>query len=139
MTPAFVVDSSLAMAWCFADEATPETQALLLRMETEAAAVPSWWFLEITNVLYLTEKKKRITSVQVAEFIALLEGFDLSIQDDGPSRAFSTLLPLCRSHELTSYDALYLDLAMSRQLPLATLDEALRKAAIKAGVPLLGK
>ena len=110
MEPNFVVDSSIALAWCFQDEATPATRALLHRMGGETAVVPAWWFLELTNVLALAERKRRITPVKVAEFIALIEGFDLEIDEEGSRRSFTHLLPLCRSHHLTSYDALYLDL-----------------------------
>jgi predicted nucleic acid-binding protein len=61
------------------------------------------------------------------------------VDSEAPQRAFSHLLPLCRTHKLTSYDAIYLELAVRRRLPLATLDVALRKAAKKLGVKLLGK
>jgi predicted nucleic acid-binding protein len=135
----FVIDSSMAMAWCFQDEATPTTKRLLDRMGTEAAAVPAWWYLEITNVLVLAERKKRITAAKVAQFIAMVESFDLEVDDQAPGRAFAHLLPLCRIHELTSYDAAYLDLALRRQLPLASLDDDLRNAAKALGVKVLGK
>lgn len=139
MRASFVVDSSMAMAWCFEDEATPATNRLFDRMGAEAAAVPAWWYLEITNVLALAERRKRITSAQVAQFIALIESLDLEVDDQAASRAFAHLLPLCRSHGLTSYDAAYLDLALRRQLPLASLDDDLRAAAKAAGVKVLGK
>lgn len=138
MKPAFVVDASVALACCFEDEATPATRYLLDRMCEETAVVPSWWYVEITNVLALAECKHRITPAQTAEFIALIEGFDLDVDDHAPGRAFSGLLPLCRTCHLTSYDAIYLDLAIRRHVPLATLDEPLRKAARKMGVKVLG-
>jgi predicted nucleic acid-binding protein len=59
------------------------------------------------------------------------------VDDEGPAKAFAELLPLCRAHHLTSYDAVYLELAMRAQLPLATLDVDLAKAAKKSGVKLL--
>ena len=61
MNPAFVLDCSVAMAWLFKDEATPKTAELLNRLATEIALVPAWWFVEITNVLALAERKGRIT------------------------------------------------------------------------------
>lgn len=137
MNPAFVVDSSVALAWCFEDEATAATRQLLNRMANEAAAVPAWWYIEISNVLALAERKGRITPVKVAEFIALIASLDLEIDVEAPSRAFTHLLPLCRTYHLTSYDAIYLDLAVRRRLPIATLDEPLRKAAKKIGIKVL--
>ena len=70
MKTSFVLDSSVALAWCFPEEATAETQELLDRMAAESAAVPAWWFIELTNVLYLAEKKKRprqiVASIQIS-------------------------------------------------------------------------
>ncbi len=139
MTAALVVDCSVAMAWLFSDEATTHTAKLLERLEVEAALVPAWWFLEITNVLAFAERKGRITAMETEHLIAELLKLDIEVDADSPERAFDHLLPLCRAHQLTSYDAMYLDLAVRRQLPLATLDEPLRKAAKKMGVKLLGR
>jgi len=138
MSAAFVVDCSLAMAWLFQDEATPKTTALLNRLVSETALVPAWWSIEITNLLSIAERKGRITVRQSDAFIADLSKLGIEWDNEAPDRAFTHLLPLCRTHRLTSYDSIYLDLAMRRSLPLATLDEDLRKAARKVGVDLLG-
>ena len=73
----FIVDCSIALAWCFPDEETPATKILLDRMNDEAAVVPALWFIEITNVLALSEKKGRIDRARVAEFIALAVWFSI--------------------------------------------------------------
>jgi predicted nucleic acid-binding protein len=138
MSAAFVVDCSVAMAWLFHDEATPKTAALLNRLATETALVPGWWFIEITNVLAMTERRGRITPTQSDAFIADLGKLGIERDDEAPDRAFTHLLALCRTNRLTGYDAVYLDLAVRRNLPLATLDEDLRKSAKKLGVRLLG-
>ena len=138
MNATFVVDCSIAMAWLFNDEATPKTDALLTRLTAEAALVPAWWFIEITNVLAMAERKGRITPAQSDAFIADLGKLGIERDDEAPRRAFTFLLTLCRRHRLTSYDAIYLDLAVRRNLPLATLDDDLRKAAKKLGIRLLG-
>jgi predicted nucleic acid-binding protein len=139
MSAALVVDCSVAMAWLFPDEATLQTAKLLERLGTETALVPGWWFLEMANVLAVAERKGRITVAQSSQFIGELSKLDIESESDPAERAFDHILPLCRTHRLTSYDALYLDLAVRRGLPLATLDESLRKAAKKLGVKLLGK
>ena len=138
MSAALVVDCSIAMAWLFHDEATPKTVALLNRLATETALVPAWWFVEITNVLAMAERKGRITPSQSDAFIADLSKLAIERDDEATNRAFTHLLALCRTHRVTSYDAIYLDLAIRRSLPLATLDEDLRKAAKKLGIGLLG-
>jgi len=138
VSAAFVVDCSVAMAWLFHDEATTKTEALLNRLTTETALVPAWWFIEIANVLTIAERKGRISPAQSDAFIADLSKLGIERDDEAPARAFTHLLALCRSHRLTSYDAIYLDLAIRRSLPLATLDDDLRKTAKKLGVALLG-
>lgn len=139
MTPSFVVDASVAMTWLFKDEITPATQKLLKDVSDNVALVPAWWFIEIANALVVAERKGRVGATEIADFIAVVESARIETDNEGPPRAFTHLLPLCRAHQLTSYDAVYLDLAVRRQLPLATLDEPLRKAARKLGVKLLGK
>ena len=138
MSAAFVLDCSIAMTWLFREEATPNTMALLGRLAYETALVPGLWFIEVTNVLALAERKKRITPAQSDAFIADMGKLGIERDDEAPGRAFTNLLPLCRTHRLTCYDAIYLELALRRDLPLATLDDDLRKTAKKLGVRLLG-
>ena len=138
MSASFVLDCSIAMAWLFHDEATQKTSALLNRLAVETALVPAWWFIEVTNVLAMAERRGRITSAQSDAFIADLGKLAFERDDEAPGRAFTHLLPLCRTHRLTSYDAVYVDLAIRRRLPLATLDDDLRKTARKLGIGVLG-
>lgn len=137
MNAAFVLDCSLAMSWLFRDEATPKTAALLGRLATETAVVPGWWFIELVNVVAMAERSGRITTAQSEAFIASMESLGIEKDDEAPGRAFTHLLPLCRAHRLTSYDTVYLDLAMRRKLALATLDSDLRDTARKLGIQVL--
>ena len=139
MTATLIIDCSITMAWCFSDESTAKTSKILDRMIDETALVPSLWFLEVANVLAMAEKKKRISRAQSAEFLSLLGTFEVEVDDEFVGRAFSHFLPICRDRDLTSYDATYLDLAVRRSLPLASLDDNLRRAGKSLGVPLLGK
>lgn len=137
MTAGFVIDCSVAMAWLFQDEATPRTSALLKRLAIETAIVPGWWFIEVANVLAMAERKGRISATQSDAFARDISALRIERDDGAPDRAFHQILALCRSHRLTSYDAIYLDLALRSSLPLATLDEDLRKAAKKLQVDVL--
>ena len=49
----FVLDASYALTWCFADRATPNTDAALRRLESHAdtATVPWVWQVEVANAL----------------------------------------------------------------------------------------
>ncbi len=137
MRASFIVDCSIAMAWCFEDEATERTDAILARLSTESFLVPEHWFLEVANVLAMAEKRKRISQAKVDEFLSLLSVFDIEVDTGLSKRAFAQLPSLCRKYALTSYDAAYLELAVLRQLPLASLDSDLCMAAEKAGVVII--
>ena len=142
MKPTLILDCSMTMAWCFADESTPETVAPGLiqdRLASEAAVVPAHWFLEVVNVLTMAEKRKRISPDDASQFVHMLSVLDIQVDEEASRRAFDHILPLCRSHGLTSYDAAYLDLVLRRQLPLASLDDALRQAVTSLGMQVLGK
>jgi predicted nucleic acid-binding protein len=109
----FVLDVSVALAWCFRGEATPAAWAVPDRLETETAVVPSLWHLEAANVLVLAERKGCISAAGTAEFIAMVETFSIEIDQESPLRAFAEILALARRHGLTAYDAAYLEMAMA--------------------------
>ncbi|MGA3400435.1 MAG: type II toxin-antitoxin system VapC family toxin [Acetobacteraceae bacterium] len=135
--PGFVVDCSVAVAWCFEDEATPALDALLELVQTEGAVVPAWWTLEVTNVLLLAARRGRIASEAVQERLALLDMLAIETDTQGLGAVWrSTVLALAQTEALTVYDAVYLELAIRRGLPLASSDKALRRAAAQRGVPL---
>ena len=125
----FVLDASVAVAWCFDDESTPAAWALLDRLRSAPGHVPALWALEIGNVLLGAERRRRITQARAVEFLGILGDLDIRVEPDAPGRAFRDVLPLAREQRLTTYDATYLELAMRLGLPLATKDTALVRAA----------
>lgn len=136
--PDFVLDASAALAWCFGDEATVESKALLDRLESgDTAFVPGIWGLEIANILALAERKRRLTAADSAEFIALLSAIGIRHDDAPADRALHDILALARQEGISSYDAAYLDLAMRLGLALATKDQALAQAAERQGATVI--
>jgi len=133
----FVLDASIALSWCFADESTPTTTALLERLETETAFVPQLWFLEVGNILIGASRKKRISQAKIAEFLDLLSNLNIQTDHETAVRGFHEILSLAQSEYLTTYDSAYLELAMRLGIPLASKDMELRKAAKRLGVELL--
>ena len=129
-----VLDASVALTWCFKNEATAAADRVLERLAAEAASVPAIWHLEIANVLALSERRRRITPAGSAEFIALLETLEIVIDEETPSRALGRVLDLARAERLTAYDAAYLELAMRLGIPLASKDDNLCDAAERVGV-----
>jgi predicted nucleic acid-binding protein len=130
----FVVDASVAMAWCFEDESTPFTEAVLQRLTTDRAHVASIWPYEVANVLLGAERRRRITQSQAMRFLELLRALPISVDEEGTRRAWSEVLALGRAHRLTAYDAAYLELAARHDLPLASQDEQLVQACRAVGV-----
>lgn len=133
----FVIDNSVVMSWCFKDETNKYTDAILDRLENAAAYVPAVWPLEVGNVLLVAERKKRLSESDSSRFIALLSDLPIIVDQEPPERMFSEILNLAREHNLSSYDASYLDLAIRKGLPLATKDNDLISAAKRCGVPIL--
>lgn len=139
MTAAFVLDCSIAMTWCFEDEATDTTTGLLHRLGVEHGLVPAGWRLEIANALLVAERHQRLTAERIESFFRDIDLLLIEVDHEAMANAFEKIIPLARAHRLTVYDALYLELALRRGLPLATLDDDLRRAAGACGVHLLGK
>lgn len=134
---AFVLDASVAMAWCFGDEATAASKHLLDELEAEEAMVPTSWHLEVANVLAVSERRNRITAARIVQFIEMIEALDIIVDQETPSRAFGQILDLARAERLTSYDVAYLELAMRLGVPLATKDRQLGQVAERLGVQVL--
>lgn len=133
----FVLDCSIAVTWCFADEAGAATDRLLDQLEDRGAFVPLIWHLEIGNVLTQAERRGRITVGDLAARIELLRRLPIITDDETATRALRDILAFAREQKLTTYDASYLELAARRGLPLATRDGELRNAAGRLGVDLL--
>jgi predicted nucleic acid-binding protein len=131
-----VIDSSVAMSWCFPDENAPYARAVLRVLPTLGGVVPSLWPLELANSLVVAERRSRLTEADSNRFVVLVDSLTISIDAETPVRAKHQTLSLARAHNLSAYDASYLELAMRRGLPLATLDQRLRNAAAAVGVQL---
>ena len=134
---AVVLDSSIALSWCFEDDASAETDALVERVRAEGAIVPGLWYLELGNVLLQAEKRGRIAAGDVATRLELIAELPIAADHETTARAWREILTLARSEGLTSYDATYLELAVRRGVPLLTRDNALADAARRLGVTVL--
>ncbi len=128
----FVLDNSVVSGWYLADQATPYTEAIAERLQDDRAWVPALWELELTNVLRTTCLRQRQNAEQAQQVLARLA--QLPIDVDRQAVAPSELLALALRFSLSSYDAAYLELALRKQLPLATKDGDLAAAARAAGV-----
>ena len=133
----FVIDASVALAWCFADEVSPVADAALDRLISEDAIVPSIWPLEVANALRTAERGGRLDLADLARIRELLISLPIEIEAINLDLALGEVSDLARNLNLTAYDAAYLALAARRGLVLATIDESLKRACNSAGVKLV--
>jgi len=139
MNEEFVLDCSATLPWIFASEATPATERLLDRLSRGAKAwVPVLWHLELGNVLLSARRRGRIDRAGIEKAFSSLAAFEIEVDPDTAAIAWSKTFALGESFGLTMYDAAYLELALRKGLPLASLDKPLRAAMQKAGGALLG-
>ena len=134
----FVIDASATLPWCFDDKATTYTEGLLDRCAAgKEVAVASIRPLEVTNVLVHAERRGRVTAERVEQFLEQLLRLRIHVEPCTTQRAGQEVRRLAQTYGLTAYDASYLAPAIQLNLPLATLDTDLQKAARAAGVPLI--
>ncbi len=134
----FVLDNSVAMRWCFENAAHPYADSVLKRLAGgDAAIVPAIWFYEASAVLSRAQNRGTLAAQKADEFIAELRSLNIAADDGSAARVFPDVHLVATSYRLTSYDAAYLELAIRRSLPLATLDKDLVQACSAAGVAVV--
>ena len=133
-----MLDNSIAMRWCFESGAHPYADSVLNRLATgDTAVVPILWFYEASAVLARAQNTGMLAASKAADFITGLKSLNIVADDAGVERVLTDVHRLALSYRLTSYDAAYLELAIRLNLPLATLDDELTRAARTAGVRVL--
>jgi len=131
-----VIDASVALAVMLPDEADSRAEKAMKAAAREHALVPSHWLLEVVNGLLMAERRRRIPDRTRHALLESLTGFPTEFDRETNNRARRESAGIAVAHKLTIYDAAYLELAMRTRLPLATLDEGLRKAALREKVRL---
>jgi predicted nucleic acid-binding protein len=134
----FVLDNSVALTWCFEDERTPATAALLEQVGELGAQAPMLWPLEALNGLLVAERRGRLDAARRQRLAGFLRALPITLDVDTASQAWTETARLAERFGLSAYDAAYLELARRRDLPLASLDRALRAAATVLGLTVLG-
>lgn len=131
----FVVDASVTASWLLPDETDPRADAAYERLDDDEVLAPSLWWFETRNILVMNERRGRIAGDDARRAFAFLSALPLIVDREPEEK---TVLSLVRSHKLTVYDAAYLELALRKRSPLATLDDALAAAARAESVTLIG-
>ena len=133
-----VLDSSVALAWIYADETTDAVLGLFDEIRIRGAWVPGLWRWEIANVLQLNVRRGRHDADFRDGALSGLALLPAKVDAEADRQAWSAAIHLAERHGLTVYDAAYLEIASRRKIPLATMDRQLRAAAMSDGVQLLG-
>lgn len=132
----FVVDASIVIAYLLDDEKSVTADAVIGSLSQYDAVAPSFLSLEISNVLLLAERRRRISSEKRPQLIEVVKKLKIGEDISSQEHVFSRVLPMAAYHGLTTYDAAYLELAARYCIPLATLDKKLRAAAQMQGVSI---
>jgi predicted nucleic acid-binding protein len=138
MSEGFIADSSVGVAWAVHSQASAATDELLDRVAAGTPlVVPTLWPFEVANSLLVLLRRKKMLAEDRDRALGALAQLPLVVDDEGPRLALGRISELAGEHGLSVYDAVYLELAVRRKLPLASRDEALCKAAQGCRVKLL--
>jgi predicted nucleic acid-binding protein len=133
-----VLDSSVALAWVYADETTDAVLHLLDTVRVHGAWVPGLWRWEIANVLQSNVRRKRHSRDFRDEALSSLAMLPVKVDAEADRHAWNDTIHLAERHGLTVYHAAYLEIASRRKIPLSTLDREIIAAATEHGIQLLG-
>lgn len=132
----FVLDCSVTMPWILKNDPSGYAVSILKRLASTDAWVPKLWMTEVVNVLLVRERLKSLASKESIQFMQWLK--ELPIYTDAEdSEGGARVYALAREYSLSAYDGVYLELAVRKNLPIATLDKTLRKAARKLDLGLV--
>jgi predicted nucleic acid-binding protein len=133
-----VIDASMTIAWLFRSQPSERSRSVLRRVVTEGATAPSIWRLEVANVLRTSVRRGHCTEEYAEGCLRRLGKLRIAVDPETDRNAWGATRELSRAHNLTLYDAAYLELAVRLRQPVASLDIALLNAARAAGLESLG-
>ncbi len=134
---AFVLDASVALAWCFPDESSNHAVSIFHRFKVETAIVPSIWPLEVANALVVGMRRGRLNEEQFSLVVRLLKELPIEIDPALVARTLDGLVSMAVNCVLSVYDASYLELAQRLKCPIATADAKLAAAAKTCAIELV--
>ena len=129
------IDASTTVAWLFKE--VKFSQLLPDDFGRDSLVAPWLWRLEVTNVLMNKERRRLVPQEDVIRFLQIVDALEVDIIGERPHRSLVAVALFAQPHQLTSYDARYLETAIDFGLPLCTFDRNLQRAARRSGVPLI--
>ena len=133
----FVIDNSVVVSWLLEEEHVKKSREILNKLSSHQVCVPSIWPYELANALFVAEKRKRIKEADSVAFICDLKNLPIIIEESSFERIGKDVLSLSREHKITVYDASYIELALRKDLALASFDKEIIKVCKKIGVVVI--
>jgi predicted nucleic acid-binding protein len=131
-----VLDASIAVAWPL-NEPGFSASELNDALTKNQAIVPAHWPIELGNALLTAVRQKRISFERLTRISVEIEGLDVAVESPAAPNRFSALIEFAADQGLTLYDAAYVDLSMTKNATLATLDKAMRQTARRLNLNVL--
>jgi predicted nucleic acid-binding protein len=135
--PLFVLDVSVASSWGIPMLYTVYTHRVQSRLASGVAAlIATNWPVDLVDELLSAVSRGQMTRQRADAVLASLSVYRIYLDLEGPYRAWPEVVDLARTHTSSARAAAYLELALRLNLPLATTDATLSRAASAAGVSI---
>ena len=134
--PTFVLDVSVAETWAIPRNYSLYTNRVQFKLISTVALVPATWPFDLAEQMRVALNQGETTQHRIDVLINSISLLHIYVDDEGPFRACHDLLKLARTHNIPVSNSAYLELALRMNLPLATIDPALTRAANAAGVSI---
>lgn len=133
--PRCVIDASTTLAWLFNE--SDRGPALQQQLQNLDLVAPWLWRIEIVHVVLKRERQKKLTQAEGTQYLQAVESMGVEILGEPVDRTMVELAQSARPHQLTSYDAVYFDLAVRLGIPMVTDDGNLQSAIKRVGIELI--
>ncbi len=130
--PRCLIDASTTLAWLFNENG--RGPALQQQFQSLDLVAPWLWRIEIVHVVLKRERQKKLTQAEGIQYLQAIESLNVEIIEEPNDRTMVELAQTARTHQLTSYDATYFDLAVRLGIPMITDDGNLQSAIKRVGI-----
>ena len=134
----YVLDCSFTSALFLPDESSKQITSFFSRNnDKKNLIVPQLWWLELSNVLYVSIKRKRLSYADAIKVYNLFTEFDIETDHLMNEKVANSILEIANKNDISAYDASYIELSIRKNANLATLDKKLANTAKQCGILVL--
>lgn len=132
-----VIDASLIIALILGEDNVADPASIYDLLRVTPISVPAHWPAEVANALWANQRRGRITADMVNTAVDYLATFKPRIDAAPALDSLSGLVKFAEKEKLSVYDAVYVQLALSNNAILATIDGDVRASAKRLDIPVL--